>query len=219
MLDCMNDSSHDPEHVMRVLYNAMHLAETEHGVDCDILIASCLLHDIGREAQFKDPSVCHAAEGGKMAENFLTGIGWDVKRAKHIRDCVRTHRWRNGDPPVSIEAKILFDADKLEAAGALGIARTLMYQGQVGRQLYTVQGGEICSGTDKDAPESFYKEYHNKLKNIYNMFYTSEARRMAEERKRNAVMFVSSLMSEIDGTHSNKEALDNYLRDIGNKVG
>ncbi len=213
MLECMNDSSHDPEHVMRVLYTAMHIAETEGGADQDILIASCLLHDIGRGAQFKDPSICHAAEGGKMAERFLIGIGWSAQRAKHVSDCVRTHRWRSGDPPESVEAKILFDADKLEAAGALGIARTLMYQGQVGQQLYTMRGREVCSGTDKDAPESFYKEYHCKLKNIYSMFYTSEARRMAETRKDTAAMFMSGLESEINSAYANRQALDNCLSD------
>lgn len=211
MIDCMNDSSHDSEHVMRVLYTAMRLAETERGVDCGILITACLLHDIGREAQFKDPKVCHAAEGGKMAERFLIGIGWSGQRAKHVRDCIRTHRWRSGDPSVSIEAKILFDADKLEAAGAMGIARTLMYQGQVGRQLYTMQSGQVCSGDGRDEPGSFFREYQNKLKNIYNMFYTEEARRMAETRKGNAEMFVSSLKSEIDEAYAGKEAIEKCL--------
>ena len=125
-----------------------------------------------------------------MAERFLLGIGWEEKRAKHVRDCIRTHRWRSGDPPESMEAKILFDADKLEAAGALGIARTLMYQGQVGQQLYTMQGGEVCSGTDKDAPESFYKEYHNKLKNIYKMFYTERSAADGGRKKGIAAMFM-----------------------------
>ena len=66
MLECMKDSAHDSEHIYRVLYTALHIAETELMVNTDILIAACLLHDIGREAQFKNSSICHAAAGGVM---------------------------------------------------------------------------------------------------------------------------------------------------------
>lgn len=213
MLDCMNDSAHDPEHVMRVLYTAMHIAGTENGVDEDILIAACLLHDIGREAQFKDSRVCHAAEGGNMAEHFLLGIGWDEQPAKWVHDCIRTHRFRSDDQPVSLEAKILFDSDKLEAAGALGIARTLMYQGQVGQLLYTKRNGQIVPGTEKGDPGSFYKEYNKKLKNIYTKFYTGEALRIAEARRSTAETFFNSLVSEVDSAYDGKQAMENRLEE------
>lgn len=211
MHSCMSNSSHDREHVMRVLYTALWLARTEQGVDCDILIAACLLHDIGREAQFQDPKVCHAAEGAKMAEAFLRGIDWNEERAKHVSDCIRTHRWRSDDMPESMEAKILFDADKLDVSGAIGIARTLMYQGEAGEPLYTVNGGSVCPGTDREDPESFYKEYNIKLKGIGTALFTEEARRIARERSKAAEAFYNSLTQEVSGAYAGKGILSDCL--------
>ena len=67
MLSCAGDAAHDSEHVRRVLYLALEIAETEEGVDRDLLIAACLLHDIGRPEQFADPALCHARVGGELA--------------------------------------------------------------------------------------------------------------------------------------------------------
>jgi uncharacterized protein len=177
----------------------------------DILITAFLLHDIGRDAQFKDPGVCHAAVGADMAESFLLGIGWDAERAAWVRDCIRTHRFRSGDPPVSIEAKILFDADKLDVSGAMGIARTLMYQGQVGAPLYTTEGGKICPGDGKTFPESFYKEYQMKLKGIHTKLFTQEARDIARSRSETAAVFFEKLSEEVDGAYEGRGILDGCL--------
>ena len=124
MHTCMGDSAHDGEHVRRVLYLALEIAEAEPAADRDVLIAACLLHDIGREEQFRDPSLCHARVGAEKAYRFLRGRGFPEDFSAHVRDCVRTHRFRSSDPPESIEAKILFDADKLDVTGAIGMART-----------------------------------------------------------------------------------------------
>jgi len=71
MLSCMEDSAHDKEHVYRVLYNALEIAKSEKDVNYDILITSCLLHDIGRKEQFENPDLCHAMVGGYKAYQFL----------------------------------------------------------------------------------------------------------------------------------------------------
>ena len=60
MLSCMRDSAHDREHIYRVLYAALDIASFEEPVDSDVLIAACLLHDIGRREQFENPALCHA---------------------------------------------------------------------------------------------------------------------------------------------------------------
>jgi uncharacterized protein len=126
----MRDSAHDVQHIYRVLYAALDIAGHEEAVDYDILIAAALLHDIGREAQFQNPAVCHAEVGAKMAYAYLLGRGWAVEKAAEVYDCINTHRYRGDNEPESIEAKILFDADKLDTAGAMGIARTLIYEGR-----------------------------------------------------------------------------------------
>ena len=202
----MNDAAHDHEHVYRVLHTAVHIAGLEDNVDCDVLIAACLLHDIGRKAQFENPSLCHAEVGGVMAYDFLIDCGWRCENALHVKDCITTHRFRSDTPPLSIEAKILFDSDKLDVTGALGIARTLIYQGQVGEPIYTKTiDGEICLGLEKNDPESFFREFNRKLKRVYDLFYTAEGRRLAELRKATAYAFYSSLMEEVGYTNGLKD--------------
>ena len=71
MLSCMGDSAHDKEHIYRVLYSALDIAQGEAGVDYDVLIAACLLHDIARGEQFAAPAVCHARRGAERARTFL----------------------------------------------------------------------------------------------------------------------------------------------------
>ena len=75
MKKCAQDTSHDSEHIYRVLYIAMEIAAAEEqageSVDYDVLIAACLLHDIGRAEELTDPSVCHASIGAEKAYRFL----------------------------------------------------------------------------------------------------------------------------------------------------
>ena len=68
------DSAHDKEHIYRVLNHALILAKN-YDVNMDILVAACLLHDIGRPAQFADPKQCHAKVGSNMAYDFLKKLG------------------------------------------------------------------------------------------------------------------------------------------------
>ena len=90
MLDAMEAGAHDAEHVYRVLYAALDIAQTEPAADLDVVIAACLLHDIGRAEERQDPSVCHAQVGAEKAYRFLLGIGQDEPFAAHVRDCIRT---------------------------------------------------------------------------------------------------------------------------------
>ena len=78
MLECMRDAAHDKEHIYRVLYNALNIAQAESNVDYDVLIAACLLHDIGRDEQFKNPKLDHAEVGGDKAYAFLTDNGFSL---------------------------------------------------------------------------------------------------------------------------------------------
>ncbi len=84
MLCCMKDAAHDKEHVYRVLYHALEIAKTESPVNYDILIAACLLHDIGRKEQFENPALCHARVGSEKAYQFLLAHGFDVSFAEPL---------------------------------------------------------------------------------------------------------------------------------------
>lgn len=202
MLECMNDGAHDCLHVYRVLYSCLELAK-DYDADTDVLIAAALLHDIGREAQFRNPDFDHAVIGADMAFDFLQTIGWIEDNANRVKECILTHRFRSANPPITIEAKILFDADNLDTTGTVGIARTLACGGIISRPLYSIdeQGNVIDCKNDKK--ESFFREYNFKLKNVYDKFYTKRAEQIAESRRKAGVGFYENMYKEVCSTHQN----------------
>jgi uncharacterized protein len=207
---CMNDAAHDRQHVYRVLYFALDIAKTAQ-LDLDILTAATLLHDIGRQIQYQDSTCDHAIVGADMAYAFLVEIGWSANSANHVKACITTHRFRNSHPPLSMEAKVLFDADKLDVTGVMGIARTLLYKGLTSEPLYTVdENSNIIIGHNDTSP-SFFNEYNAKLKNIYDKFHTKRASEIALERQKASIDFYESLVKEV---LSNQEKGLRLLEDI-----
>ena len=213
MLTCMDDSAHDAEHVYRVLYNALEIAKAEPQTDYDVLIAACLLHDIGRPDQVADPTLCHAQVGSEKARKFLLELGMETDFADKVHHCIATHRFRKNLQPQTLEAKILFDADKLDVTGAIGIARTLMYRGTLTEPLYrTLPDGTISDGTH-DIGHSFFREYKFKLEKLYDRFYTDKGAELAKARRAIAADYYKSLYREVnEGYVAGQEALQNILK-------
>ncbi len=213
MNSCMGDSAHDREHIYRVLYAALMIAETEPNVNLDVLVSACLLHDIGRKEQFENPNLCHAQVGGAKAYHFLMAQGFGEELAGHVKSCIETHRYRENNQPQSLEAKILFDADKLDATGTMGIARTLLYQGHEAEPLYTrLANGEICDGTQSQTP-SFFREYKYKLEKLYQRFYTQKGKELAVARQKTAVGFYEAMLEEVREIHgAGRLAVEAFLR-------
>lgn len=212
MLTTTADSAHDREHIYRVLHNALTIAKTEENVNYDVLIATCLLHDVGRPEQFADPNVCHAEVGSEKAYAFLLENGFPEAFSAAVRSAILTHRFRISRPPQSLEAKILFDADKIDVVGALGIARTLLYKGTMEEPLYLLNEDGTVSNGEKDPLSSFFREYHFKLKKLYDRFYTAAGKSMAEQRRKNAEDFYNALYREIaPGYREGQQLLDSVL--------
>lgn len=210
MISCMEDRAHDKEHIYRVLYHAMEIAKHEEHVDYDVLICACLLHDIGRKEQFENPDLCHARVGAEKALKFLLDNRFDEEFAQKVAHCILCHRYRRENAPQSLEAKILFDADKLDATGAIGIARTLIYKGQVMEPLYTFDAAGKISNGENDASPSFFQEYKYKLEKLYDKFYTSYGAEMAEQRRKAAVTYYENLWSEV--SHVYEQGNEELLR-------
>ena len=165
------------------------------------MAAAALLHDVGRAAQARDPALCHAQVGAEMAYRFLTReLGWDEGRAGHVRACVLTHRFRSDRPPESLEAKIVFDADKLDVTD---------------EPLYRLDGeGRVL--VDADSPSSFLQEYNFKLRGIAGGLYTRRARELARGRQKAADDFYGALLAEVTGSlERGRAALDGLLRETG----
>ena len=208
MSSCMNDSAHDSEHIFRVLYQSLNIASKRmEKINYKVLITSSLLHDIGREKQYNDPKLCHAEIGGLMAKEFLLKNNWLEEEAEHVNKCISSHRFRGDNIPDTIEAKILFDSDKLDAVGFLGIARTLLYEGHFGYNLYSIKNGEIIHGEQKTDEETFLKEYNQKLKTFYGKFYTEEAKEQANKYKGYAELFYDKLVEQVEEAYKSKEKI------------
>lgn len=212
MLSCVPDTAHDSEHIMRVLYVALDIAKYETDVDYDVLIAACLLHDVGRPEQFSNPSVCHAAVGAVKAHAFLVENGYGECFADRVSACIETHRFRSDNQPESTEARILFDADKVDVTGLLGIARTLVYKGKTSSPLYSLNSdGTVSDGENSSIP-SFFNEYNIKLKKLYSRFYTKRGAEIAIQRQKEAAHFHNELFNEISFAYkAGESSLGEYI--------
>lgn len=214
MKENCGESVHDEDHIYRVLYNALDIAEHEKGenINFDVLIAACLLHDIGRVQELNDKSVDHAERGSEMASDWLLSNGFDEDFTERVCHCIRTHRYRGNNIPSSIEAKILFDADKMDVAGFVGIARTLMYSSIINRPIYNKENNIILDGTDKG--KSFFGEYIFKLSKVYDKFFTGRAKEVTAKMKKDAQYFYETLYGELNELYKNGEVnLNSHIED------
>jgi uncharacterized protein len=119
------DPVHDFEHVLRVYRMAVRLAEEENA-DLEIVKAAALLHDAQGSASDAETRSSHQYQSAAFARLILQQDGWDEKQVKAVEHCIRAHRFRSdGEVPQTKEAMVLFDADKLDVLGAIGVARVI----------------------------------------------------------------------------------------------
>ena len=206
MNSCLQGSTHDAEHVLRVLHYAADIAYYTSGEkDMDVLLTAAMLHDIGRPAQDRDGSLDHAAVGADMAYNFLRSIGWSEEKAAHVKACIFTHRFRTDHPPASLEAKILFDSDKLDVTGAMGVARSFSYCTEIGEPYYTKDAkGKIEDGSlpAELGGHSFFREYHFKLRDLAAHMHTARAKEIALEHKPAMDGFYRLMLDEVHSCYA-----------------
>lgn len=201
-------SAHNTEHVMRVVDLCEMLAAFEKDVDTEILLISALLHDIARVEEDTDTtgSIDHAVLGSEKAGIILGKLGYPDENIKRVKHCISTHRFRSGIGPETIEAKILFDADKLDVLGAVGLARTYMMSGQYGQSIdfdfetYSLDDNSNSNGRLKDmSKHSPFIEFECKYKKIPDRLYTDKAKEIAAERLAFMDDFFNKLKDELRG--------------------
>lgn len=202
MLAYCGESVHDQQHIYRVLFHALEINRQEGG-DRDVVIAACLLHDIAREDQRMNGTIDHAQLGAERALAWLHENGFDTDFAKRVAECIRCHRYRGDNVPRTTEAKILYDADKIDAAGLIGIARTLEYKGLLGQPIYTVQDGKVADGTGGAA--SFFTEYRYKLQKVYDKMLTDTGRAIAVRYRAEAEVFYDRLLGDLRTLYADGE--------------
>lgn len=194
------DPVHGFDHIQRVYQMAERLARAE-GADLEIVRAAALLHD----SQGSDPNsgerLSHHEASARFAKIVLSAEGWPEDRIQAVQHCIRGHRYRGGveDLPQTIEAKVIFDADKLDVLGAIGVARTIGYAVQAGQPIYAQPSDQFLKSGQKieGEPHSSYHEYLFKLRNVKERLFTDTALAIAQERDRFLTAFYEQLQAEI----------------------
>lgn len=158
-------TGHDFEHMKRVAEIARKIA-IDVGIDPFLCEAAAWLHDIGDRKLFPDPE-------GALAEmhEFLTSIHFTSQEIDEINQIITTVSFKKGVVPASIEGKIVQDADRIDALGAIGIARTFQYGGANNQLIY-----------QKGNSNTSIAHFYDKLLKIKDLIHTDYAKKIAEER-------------------------------------
>lgn len=199
-MKCLSNAhgSHAWDHTQRVYNLCLHIGEPE-GADMEVLKIAAYLHDVGRP--FQDESkgaISHEEKGVEMARALLGKYLISEGQKTNIIHCIRSHRFRGDCQPETLEAKVLFDADKLDAIGAIGIGRSFLFAGEVGAKLHNpyINPEDTRPYTAEDTG---YREFKLKLSKIKDRMLTAEGRRMAKERHAFMETFFARFLQEHEG--------------------
>lgn len=186
-------SHHDRYHVERVHRMAMRIA-AEEGADMDVVRAAALLHDVARAMEEEGMVEDHAAKGARIAEGILRDVGFPEEKISRVLDCIRVHRFRRGETAGSVEARILQDADRLDALGAIGIARVFSRGGWENKPIHDplIPPKERYDGESLTSVNHIYE----KILRLRDELHTDTARRISEERHRFVEQFLERFLRE-----------------------
>ncbi len=184
-----NDSAHAFDHVLRVYRLAQRIGRAE-GADLRVLLTAALLHDIARE----EPN--HHLRGAERARQLLAE--YDSAFVDAVVHCIEAHRFRKGPKPRTLEARILQDADKLDAIGAIGVARAFAHAGHYGEPLWAPLEEVKRSELDNTSHTPVH-EYWHKLRHLAERLHTPTARAIARERHAFMEAFFRRLDEECRG--------------------
>ncbi len=197
VLDASNDGSHDISHLNRV-WRTARLIAAEEGGDLRLLAAAVILHDcvaVEKDSPLREQASRLSAE---KAEQMLQELQWSSLEVEAVTDAIRTHSYSSGLTPKSLEGRILQDADRLDAIGAVGIARCFYTAGRMGSKLYDALDPQ---GKERDLDDRRYALDHFPMKLLRQAigFQTRAGSRMAQERHSRLQAFYDVFTGELDG--------------------
>ena len=190
---------HDFDHTQRVLRNAELRLPEWADADVQVVRFASLLHDIARPEELAmKGEICHAALGAKLAAQLLRRYDLPEAFVCAVADAVEHHRYRSSSPPTTVEARIVYDADKLDSLGATGVGRAFLFAGRVGARLHNTSE-EAFDGEAYGREDTAYREFLVKLRYLPSQMLTTPGRRLAAERLKVMEAFFEQLNREVYG--------------------
>jgi uncharacterized protein len=191
--------AHDFQHVLRVYKNAEMISKQEKGsVDLDVVLAAALLHDLVVYPKGSIKTINSADDSAEIAKKILLEYkNYPREKIEKVADAIRTHSYSKKLVPRSLEGKILQDADRLDAIGAIGIARTFSVGGSENRSLYNPTDPFYKSERQLDDTQWTLDHIKKKLMILKNSMHTKTAKKIAEQRTEFMELFLNQLRSEI----------------------
>lgn len=195
------DPVHGLDHIRRVVALAERIAVAE-GANLEIVRAAAYLHDAAdRRKEYPSARQDHHLTAAELAGEILRQMDWDELRVTAVQHCIRAHRFRNSqEAPQTLEAKVVFDADKLDAIGAVGVARAIARSTQKGLPFYFPPSSLFLATGVLETGEvhSAYHEYWFKLRHLKERLFTPTAHQLAIERQDVMDAFFKALQNEAE---------------------
>ncbi|MEM7331640.1 MAG: HD domain-containing protein [Chloroflexota bacterium] len=190
------DAAHDRAHIQRVVKTAKELAGLE-GADLDVVIPAAWLHDCVTVPKDSDKRPFASRMAAKAAGQFLIDKGYPAEKISNIEHAIAAHSFTAQITPETIEAKVVQDADRLDAIGAIGISRCLMLGGVMGKPLYSAHEPIPETRTPNDK-EYVIDHFFIKLFKLQETMQTEAGRREAIDRTTFMKRFLDKLESEVE---------------------
>lgn len=190
-----NDPAHDFEHIMRVCKNAKKIAKHENA-SMRLVITSALLHDIVSYQKSDKRSKKSSIQSAHLAQQILKKYNYTQDEIKIISDAIKDHSFSRNKVPKTLVGRVLQDADRLDALGAIGIARTFSVGGAENRPIYNVED-PFCKKREPNDKSWTVDHFYRKLLLLEKKLNTKSAKKEAKRRTRLLIKFLLELKREI----------------------
>jgi uncharacterized protein len=190
--------AHDLSHIVRVWRNAARIARTEPDRDTEVLLAAAILHDCVAVEKSSPQRPYASRLSAARAREIVAPLAWPNERVDALAHVIEAHSFSAGLEPRTREAKIFQDADRLDAIGAIGIARCFHVGGRMDGALYH-PGDPAAHARPLDDRAYALDHFPAKLFRLADGFWTPEGQRLAAARAAVMTDFVARMLAEIVG--------------------
>jgi len=191
------DAAHDPEHIRRVVKNTRSLLAHHKEADAEVVIAAAWLHDCVAVAKDSLQRSGASKLAAHAAGSFLKSINFPPTKIAAVEHAIEAHSFSANIEPVTIEAKIVQDADRLDALGAIGISRCFLVAGSLGRPLYSAED-PFCDSRPPDDAKFSVDHFFAKLFKITKTLKTEAGQLEGAARYETMQGFLAALRRELD---------------------